>query len=70
MPNDSNKKNGWGNSYSWGASSLGTGGPPPAPEVHRGNPKCKCGWSGERQVDGVWHCFLCYERVTGLPWDR
>jgi hypothetical protein len=68
MPDDSEEKNGWGNPYGW--DKLEPPPSPPPPEVHRGNPKCKCGWSGERQADGVWHCFLCYERVTGLPWDR
>lgn len=65
MSDDSKKRDGWGNP--WGPSD---GRPPPPPEVHHGNPKCKCGWTGERLVDGTWHCFVCYERVTGLPWDR
>lgn len=58
-----------GDQMMWGASFLGTGGPPPAPEKHTPKPKCRCGWFTEREHDGVMYCFGCFERVSGKAWD-
>jgi hypothetical protein len=54
----------------WGASFLGTGESPPSPEKHPKRPRCRCGWFGEREFEGVWFCFRHYELATGRRWDE
>jgi hypothetical protein len=62
---DDYAKKGWGNAWAPSVKRQ-----PPPPEINTANPRCKCGWYGEREVDKVWYCFRHYEEVTGLSWDR